>query len=103
MHAALVTVTIDPRHADQAEKALREQIIPMVGAAPWVPGGLLAGTRRRAGHIAGAVRHRGTGPPYRSALGGVADTGGDHRGRRVPGGHRFSVTSVALCEPAGHS
>ena len=34
MHAAMVTVTIDPTQADQAEKALHEQIIPMVSAAP---------------------------------------------------------------------
>ena len=30
----MVTVTIDPTQADQAEKALHEQIIPMVSAAP---------------------------------------------------------------------
>jgi hypothetical protein len=30
----MVTVTIDPAQANQAEKALREQIIPMVSAAP---------------------------------------------------------------------
>jgi hypothetical protein len=34
MHAAMVTVTIDPTQADQAEKALREQVIPMVSDAP---------------------------------------------------------------------
>ena len=34
MHAAMVTVTIDPTQADQAEKALREQVVPMVSAAP---------------------------------------------------------------------
>ena len=39
MHAAMVTVTIDPTYADQADKALREQVIPMVSAAP----GFIAG------------------------------------------------------------
>jgi hypothetical protein len=34
MHAALVTVTIDPTELDQAQTALREQVIPMVSAAP---------------------------------------------------------------------
>lgn len=34
MHAAMVTVTIDPNQAGQAEKALREEVIPMVSAAP---------------------------------------------------------------------
>jgi len=34
MHAAIVTVSIDPTQADRAEKALREEVIPMVSAAP---------------------------------------------------------------------
>ena len=34
MHAALVTVTIDPDQADAAQSALQEQVVPMVRAAP---------------------------------------------------------------------
>jgi hypothetical protein len=33
MHAVLMTVTIDPAELDQAQKALREEVIPMVSAA----------------------------------------------------------------------
>lgn len=39
MHAALVTVTIDPSAAESARSALQEEVIPMVRAAP----GFLAG------------------------------------------------------------
>jgi hypothetical protein len=34
MHAALVTVTIDPATADAARTMLNEQVIPMVKASP---------------------------------------------------------------------
>jgi hypothetical protein len=34
MHAVLMTVTIDPAEIDRAQKALREEVIPMVSAAP---------------------------------------------------------------------
>ena len=39
MHAALVTVTIDPATADSARSALQDQIIPTVKASP----GFIAG------------------------------------------------------------
>ncbi len=39
MHAVLMTVTIDPAGLDQAQKALHEEINPMVSAAP----GFIAG------------------------------------------------------------
>ena len=39
MHAALVTVTIDPATADTSKSVLQEQIIPMVKASP----GFIAG------------------------------------------------------------
>ena len=34
MHAALVTVTIEPAQLDQAQQALTEEIVPMVSASP---------------------------------------------------------------------
>jgi len=34
MHAALLTVTIDPAQADAARVALAEQVVPMVRSAP---------------------------------------------------------------------
>jgi hypothetical protein len=34
MHAVLMTVTIEPARLDQAQKTLREEIVPMVSAAP---------------------------------------------------------------------
>ncbi len=39
MYAALVTVTIDPAHMEEAQAALETQIIPMVSASP----GFIAG------------------------------------------------------------
>jgi hypothetical protein len=34
VHAALVTVTIDPAHQDEAAATLKTDIVPMVSAAP---------------------------------------------------------------------
>jgi hypothetical protein len=34
MHAALVTVTIDPASAEASRSALQEQVIPMIKASP---------------------------------------------------------------------
>ncbi|MEW1808992.1 antibiotic biosynthesis monooxygenase [Pseudarthrobacter sp. NPDC080039] len=34
MHAAVLTVTIDPEQADDAEIALRNEIVPMVSSLP---------------------------------------------------------------------
>jgi hypothetical protein len=34
MHAVLMTVTIEPAQLDQAQKTLREEIVPMVSAVP---------------------------------------------------------------------